>query len=161
MDLDYYEITGLYDEIRRFYSMVGEESRYLRFLAAVKDPATVYERIWSCGGRTFLVLRDRTPLAVVDVVPCGEVAEAGLVVVDALQGKGYGTRIAELFAALLPRLGFDAVKAEVFRENVKALAIARKMGASISCRDVVCTVRLNLRRPAPGSSVVVVQSTTP
>ncbi len=155
VDLDYYEITGLYDEVRRFYSMVGEESRYLRFLAAVRDPASAYERMWSCGGRTFLVVQGRRPVALVDVTPCGEgEVEAGLVVVDSLQGRGYGTRIAEIFAALLPRLGFDAAIAEILRENAKALAIAKRLGASISCRGVVCTVKLNLRRLALKSSAV-------
>ncbi|MGC9118522.1 MAG: GNAT family N-acetyltransferase [Thermoproteus sp.] len=148
MELDFYEVTGRYDEVAKFYSSVGEESRYLRFLAAVKDPASIYSHMWSCGGRSFLVVEGRRPVALVDVTPCGDEAEAGIVVVDSLQGRGYGTRIAEVFAELLPRLGFDVVKAEIYRENLKALSIARRLGASVACRGIICTVRLDLRRRA-------------
>mgnify|MGYP001770642771 FL=1 len=159
VELDYYEVTGQRDEVRRFYSMVSDESRYLRFLAAVRDPVSIYDRMWSCGGRTFLVVQNRRPVALVDVTPCGgEEVEAGIVVVDALQGRGYGSKIAEIFADILPRLGFDMVKAEIYRENIKALAIARKLGASISCRDVICTVRLNLKRPLSKSPLALRQA---
>lgn len=158
MELDLVEITGLFEEIRRFYSYVGDESRYMRFLAAVRDPASVYKHLWSCGGRSFLVLEGRRPVAIVDVTPCGEEAEAGIVVADALQGRGYGTRIAEIFASLLPRLGFWRVKAEIYRENIKALALAKRMGAEIDCSTIVCVVRLQLatRSRAQGPLLAVI-----
>ncbi len=161
VELDYYEITGRYDDVVRFYSAVSEESRYLRFLAAVRDPASIYSHMWTCGGRTFLVLEGRRPLALVDVVPCYGEAEAGIVVVDSLQRKGYGTRIAEIFAEVLPRLGFTSVKAEIYRENLRALSIARRLGASVDCRGVICTVRLDLRQRAPRGLAALRIAATP
>ncbi|MEL9990840.1 MAG: GNAT family N-acetyltransferase [Thermoproteus sp.] len=162
MNLDYYEITGLYNEVARFYAMVGDESRYLRFLSIVRDPAAVYERIWSCGGRTFLVVEKKRPVALVDVTPCGkEEVEAAIVVVDSLQGRGYGTKIAEIFAALLPRIGYDKVRAEIHRENIKALAIARRLGADVNCTDVMCTVRLELGRRKGTTQPIVALAATP
>ncbi|MEZ0248105.1 MAG: GNAT family N-acetyltransferase [Thermoproteus sp.] len=162
MDLDYYEITGLYDEVARFYAMVGDESRYLRFLSIVRDPTAIYRRIWSCGGRTFLVVERRRPVALVDVTPCGrEEVEAAIVVVDSLQGRGYGTKIAEIFAVLLPKIGYDKVRAEVYRENIKALAIARRLGADVSCTDVMCTVKLELRRRKGAARSIAALMATP
>ncbi|MFB6489670.1 MAG: GNAT family N-acetyltransferase [Thermoproteus sp. AZ2] len=145
MELDYVEVTGRYDLVLEFYKRVGSESIYMRFLAAVFDVGRIYEYIWEdCGGRSFMAYEGRRPVALVDVTPCRGGVEAAIVVADELQSRGYGSRIARDFARVLPKMGYPVVTAQIYRENYKALALARKMGASIRCDAVMCNVVLSL-----------------
>lgn len=145
MELDYVEVTGRYDLVLDFYKRVSPESIYMRFLAAIFDVGRTYEYIWEdCGGRSFMAYEGRRPVAVVDITPCRGGVEAAIVVADELQGRGYGTRIAMDFAKILPKMGHSVVTAQIYRENYKALALARKVGASIRCDTVMCDVVLSL-----------------
>ncbi len=61
-------------------------------------------------------------------------------IIDAYLGRGLGKAVAYDFAGRLKMMGFRYVHAHVSPENYKALAIARKIGAEIKCRDV-CVVK--------------------
>lgn len=82
---------------------------------------------------------DNKAVGVVDVTPCGDGVEVAILMIDAYQGRGLGRAVAYDFAGRLKKMGFRYVLAYVSPENYKALAIARKIGAEIKCRDV-CVV---------------------
>lgn len=88
----------------------------------------------------FVLHNDNKAVGVVDVTPCGDGVEVAFLIIDACQGRGLGKAVAYDFAGRLKKMGFRYVLAYVSPENYRALAIARKIGAEIKCRDV-CVVK--------------------
>lgn len=147
--LDYVEVTGRYELVSEFYGEVGEESRYMRFLAAVSDVQRMYKYIWEmCGGRTMAAYLGRELVGLIDISPCGDmsIVEVGIVVKDRLQGRGLGGAIAKDMLEVLAKLGVEVATAQIVRENSRALAIARRAGASVVCKNTLCVVELDLSR---------------
>ena len=60
-------------------------------------------------------------------------------IIDACQGRGLGKAVAYDFAGRLKKMGLRYVLAHISPENYRSLAIARRIGAEIKCRDV-CVV---------------------
>ena len=140
MSIDYVEITGVYSKIQELYKKATLDSINYRFLHPIADPAYVYRYLWSRGCRSFLIYYINKPVGVVDVTPCGDGAEVAILVIDTYQGKGLGKAVAFDFAGRLKKMGFKYALAYISPENYKALAIARKIGAEIMCRDV-CVIK--------------------
>ncbi len=140
MAIDYVEIIGVYSKIQELYKKTTLDSIIYRFLHPVADPAYVYRYLWSRGCRSFLIYYNNKPVGVVDITPCGDGAEVAILIIDVYQGKGLGKAVAFDFAERLKKMGFRYALAYVSPENYKALAIARKIGAEIRCRDV-CVIK--------------------
>ena len=68
-----------------------------------------------------------------------------VLVIDAYQGRGIGKAAVFDFAERLGKMGYRYALAYVSPENYKALAIARKIGAEVRCRDI-CTVKYVLTK---------------
>lgn len=75
-------------------------------------------------------------MGVVDITPCGDDVEVAVLVIDAYQGRGIGKAVVFDFAERLGKMGYRYALAYVSPENYKALAIARKIGAEVRCRDI-------------------------
>jgi Acetyltransferase (GNAT) family. len=140
VSIDYVEMTGVYSKIQELYKKTTQDNITHRFLHPVADPTYVYRYLWGRGCRSFFIYYNNKPVGVVDVTPCGDGAEVAILIIDAYQGRGLGKAVAYDFAGRLKKMGFRYVLAYVSPENYKALAIARKIGAEIKCRDV-CVVK--------------------
>ncbi|MEM1598117.1 MAG: GNAT family N-acetyltransferase [Pyrobaculum sp.] len=141
--IDYVEITGVYSKIVEFYKKVTLESIIYRFLHPVGDITYMYKYLWGRGCRSFLIYLDNKPVGTLDITPCGEGVEVAILIADQYQGRGVGTYVAFDFARRLKKLGFRYAVAYVSPENYKALSIARRVGARISCKDL-CVIRYDL-----------------
>jgi len=70
-----------------------------------------------------------------------------IVIADKHQGKGIGSAVAFDFADRLRRMGFRYAFAYVSPDNHRVLAIAKKLGAQVKCRDL-CVVKYEFYRDA-------------
>jgi len=145
--LDYVEITGVYSVVGEFYKQVSQESMRHRFLHLVSDISYVYKYLWSRGCQTFLVYKDNKSVGIVDVTPCGDGVEVAIVIADRHQGRGIGTAVAFDFADRLRRMGFRYAFAYVSPDNYRVLAVAKRLGAQVKCRDL-CVVKYEFYRGA-------------
>jgi RimJ/RimL family protein N-acetyltransferase len=145
MNIDYVEITGVYSNIRELYRKITLESVIYRFLHPVADPTYIYQYLWSRGCRTFLIYFNNKPVGVVDITPCGDGVEVAILVIDAYQGRGIGKAVVFDFAERLRKMAYRYALAYVSPENYKALAIARKIGAEVKCRDI-CVIKYVLTK---------------
>ena len=136
MDIDYVDITGVYSLVEELYRKTTLETITYRFLHPVADVTHIYRYLWSRGCRSFLIYYNNKPVGIIDITPCGNGVEVAVLVIDSYQGKGLGKYVVLDFAQRLKNMGFAYALAYVAPENYKALAIARKIGAEVRCRDV-------------------------
>lgn len=99
---------------------------------------------------TFLIYYENKPIGVIDLTPCDEGVEVAILIIDAFQGKGLGTAVVFDFANRIRKMGFKYALAYVLPDNYRALAIARKIGAEVKCRDL-CMIRYKLSETQEGS----------
>jgi len=138
VSIGYVDMTGVYSKIQELYKNSTPDSITQRFLHPVADPTYVY-RLWGRCCRSFFIYYDNKAVGFVDVTPCGDGVEVAILIIDAYKGRGLGKAVAYDFAGRLKKMSFRYVLAYVSPENYRTLAIARKIGAEIKCRDV-CVV---------------------
>ncbi|MEZ0318497.1 MAG: GNAT family N-acetyltransferase [Pyrobaculum sp.] len=103
----------------------------------MEDIAYMYKYLWGRGRRSFLIYLDNKPVGILDITPCGEGGEVALT--ELYQGLGVGTYVAFDFVRRLKKFGFRYAVAYVSPENGKALSVARRVGARISCKNLKYT----------------------
>lgn len=137
----------------RAYAMLGEQSRYLRFMRMPAEP-TAEQLAW------FTRYPRERQLALLLSTPEGEViahaqsvrrrrperAEFACVVADAWQGQGLGSALLLTLALLAREQGVEEWVAEVLSENRPMLTLLRGLGLPLSCVTGGATqvVRLDL-----------------
>jgi ribosomal protein S18 acetylase RimI-like enzyme len=99
-------------------------------------PLISINNLWSRGCKTFSFFNNK-PVGIVDITPCGGDVEVAVLVIDAYQGRGIGKAVVFDFAERLGKMGYRHALAYASPENYKALAIVRKIGAEVRCRDIL------------------------
>ncbi|QFI54772.1 GNAT family N-acetyltransferase [Aeromonas simiae] len=145
----------------RAYAMLGEQSRYLRFMRMLAEP-TAEQLAWFTRypRERQLALLLKTPegevIAHAQSVRrrCPERAEFACVVADAWQGQGLGRALLLTLALLAREQGVEEWVAEVLSENRPMLTLLRGLGLPLSCVTGGATqvVRLDLTALDPWRS---------
>ncbi len=82
-----------------------------------------------------------TQIGVARYVREGNACECAIVVADAWQGRGVGTRLMRELLATAARSGITVIQGEVLATNRPMLALARKLGMSVRASPEGATLR--------------------
>lgn len=119
--------------IQAVFDALGPRSRLLRFNGAknVLKPAELELLARVDGDHHVLVAwHGRDPVGIGRLVREGDRAEVAFEVADSWQGKGVGSLLAERLAADARTAGITCFHAEVSPDNVRSLALARRLQAA-------------------------------
>ena len=146
------------DAVAAMHERCSESTLYRRYLTAVGQWRDVTLRRLTGGhrGATLVAMsEDGTIVGLGHVFPDAssrsQTAEIAVLVEDAYQGRGVGTRLVRHMLELAGRLGFDDVTATVLAQNDEMLRVLDSMGLTWS-RHVeagVLTLRATLPTAAP------------
>jgi len=123
------------DAVAAMHERCSEESLYRRYLAAVGEWRDLTLRRLTGGhrGATLVVMSEEGDIVGLghvfpDAPDDGQAAEIALLVEDAYQGRGVGTRLVRHMLELAERLGFDEVVGTVLADNAGMLAVLEATG---------------------------------
>jgi RimJ/RimL family protein N-acetyltransferase len=123
------------DAVAAMHDRCSEQSRFHRYFTAIGEWRDVNLRRISGGhrGATLVVMsEDGAIIGLGNVFPDspddGHTAEIAMIVEDAYQGRGVGTRLQRRMLALAQRLGFTEVVATVLAENSGMLHVLEEPG---------------------------------
>ena len=147
------------DAVAAMHERCSESTLYRRYLTAVGQWRDVTLRRLTGGhrGATLVAMsEDGTIVGLGHVFPDAsaqsETAEIAVLVEDAYQGRGVGTRLVARMLELAERLGFDALTATVLAQNDEMLRVLDSTGLTWSrhVESGVLTLRATLPTAAPG-----------
>jgi len=125
------------EKLVRFYERLSAETIYTRFFSIVRHFDPYVERLLSSAKSLVVVAEDA---ATGDIVGMAELivedskAEGGIVVLEDLQGKGIGSRLAEAMRVAAVEHGIEKVYGYVLPDNVRALKLVKKLGGRVVAR---------------------------
>ena len=140
------------------------QSRYLRYLSGANQWRDISLRRLSGGhrGATLVAMSEEgTIVGLGNVFPAdpdhGHGAEIAVIVEDACQGRGIGTRLLQHMLELAERIGFQEVVAIVLAQNTTMLRVleATRLRWTRELEDAVVTMRAPLPAVAPRSGSTV------
>jgi acetyltransferase len=127
---------------REFVACLSERSLHFRFMHVIRDLSpemlAQFTRIDYDREMAIVALHEAAGqtreigVARYVICPDGESCEFALVVADAWQGKGLGTRLLTVLAAAARRHGLKQVLGEVLPDNIGMLTLCRNFGFEIS-----------------------------
>lgn len=128
------------DRVREFLEGVSSETRKRRFLTPMPEvpDATVrhftfYDpRERMAVGATALLGGTEAIVGLADMVPLATgLAEIGVIVTDAHQGRGIGQLLSEAVARLALQRGATHLKAEMIDQNLPMLRLMERLGPTV------------------------------
>ena len=147
------------DAVAAMHERCSESTLYRRYLTAVGQWRDVTLRRLTGGhrGATLVAMsEDGTIVGLGHVFPDAsaqsETAEIAVLVEDAYQGRGVGTRLVARMLELAERLGFDDLTATVLAQNDEMLRVLDSTGLTWArhVESGVLTLRATLPTAAPG-----------
>jgi acetyltransferase len=125
--------------LRRFIRGLSPASRYARFMMGIRElPQSMLERFVNPLPVREAVLMARSPVdGIIGLVQyvadeSGDGCEVALVVTDAWQRQGLGTRLLEAVTTIAGEQGIRHFHADVLADNYPMRALARKVGCEVS-----------------------------
>lgn len=123
------------ERLIRFYERLSAETIYTRFFSIIRYFDPYVERLLSNRGALVLVAEDADSGEIVGIAELllekdGR-AEGGIVVLESLQGKGIGKRLAVAFRDVALENGVHLVYGYVMPDNVRALRLVKRLGGRI------------------------------
>jgi AcrR family transcriptional regulator/RimJ/RimL family protein N-acetyltransferase len=148
------------DAVAAMHGRCSAQSRYLRYLSGANKWRDISLRRLSGGhrGATLVVMSEEGAIVGLgNVFPAepddGHGAEIAVIVEDAYQGRGIGTRLLRHLLELAERIGFHEVVAIVLAQNTMMLRVleATRLDWTRELEEAVVTMRAPLPVVAPGS----------
>jgi len=152
------------DAVAALHERCSAQSRYLRYLSGANEWRDISLRRLSGGhrGATLVVMSEEGAIVGLgNVFPAeaddGHGAEIAVIVEDAYQGRGIGTRLLRHMLELAERIGFQEVVAIVLAQNTTMLQVleATRLDWTRELDKAVVTMRAPLPVLAPGSGSTV------
>ncbi len=119
------------EKLLKFYERLSEETIYTRFFSIIRYFNPYVDRLVSTSGILAIVAENELG----DIIGVAELvldksgaAEGGIVVLEALQGKGIGSRLAMALKKVARDFGIKKVYGYIMADNVKALKLVKKLG---------------------------------
>jgi len=126
------------EKLIRFYERLSAETIYTRFFSIMRYFDPYVERLLSSSKALVVVAEDAGTGEIVGIaeliVDKDDVAEGGIIVLEELQGKGIGSRLAEAMRKAAVEHGVRAVYGYILPDNVKALRLVKKLGGRVKER---------------------------
>jgi len=126
------------DKLIRFYERLSAETIYTRFFSIVRYFDPYIDQLLSSSRALVVVAEDADTGEIVGIaeliVEKDGVAEGGIIVLEELQGKGIGSRLAEAMRKAAIAHGVRAVYGYILPDNVKALRLVKKLGGRVKQR---------------------------
>ena len=140
--------------VRRMHLRSSPLSRQRRYLSGVLCPseANLRRLLVPAGGITFLVTHrdprgdEEQVIAMANLLPEGVHGEIAMLVEDAWQRRGIGSRLLRGLIAYAARAGFPALVAHTELDNLAMLRTLRRLGFGPARRD---GRTITMTRPAP------------
>lgn len=131
------------DDLSDLYLSLSPASRRSRFLGAIRDDALRDVAIALAGEPGHVAVldesgpRDSALVGHIALLPAGgDTAELAIVVADAMQGRGLGTRLVRAATDEARRLGLRRIVASTFTDNARMRRLLRHAGWPIE-RDTI------------------------
>ncbi len=123
------------DKLIQFYEKLSSETIYTRFFSIIRHFAPYVDRILSSSKSLVVVAEDKDTGEIVGIAELivddkGD-AEGGIVVLEALQGRGIGSRLAEALRRAAVEHGVKRVYGYILPDNVRALRLVKKLGGRV------------------------------
>jgi GNAT superfamily N-acetyltransferase len=143
-----------------FNARLSQESRYLRFLHGLRElPAAQVDAMLAFEPRravALLAVRDGADGCVIGIAQYAVTDEAdrcevAVAVADAWHRQGVATRLLQALSRIARAGGFRTACAEMFRDNVAAMQLARRWDAAVHAvrgNASIAQVRVDLWRLA-------------
>ena len=141
------------DAVAAMHQRCSPQSRYLRYLSGANQWRDISLRRLSGGhrGATLVVMSEQGAIVGLgNLFPAepddGHGAEIALIIEDAYQGRGIGTRLLRHMLELAERIGFREVVATVLAQNTSMLRVleATRLDWTRSLEEAVVTMRAPL-----------------
>ena len=152
------------DAVAAMHERCSPQSRYQRYLGGANEWRDISLRRLTGGhrGATLVVMSEEgTIVGLGNVFPAepedGHGAEIAVIVEDAYQGRGIGTRLLRHMLELAERIGFQEVVAIVLAQNTTMLRVLEetRLDWTRELEEAVVTMRAPLPVVAPGSGPTV------
>ena len=152
------------DAVAAMHERCSPQSRYLRYLSGANEWRDISLRRLSGGhrGATLVVMSEEGAIVGLgNVFPAepddGHGAEIAVIVEDAYQGRGIGSRLLRHMLELAERIGFQEVVAIVLAQNTTMLRVleATRLEWTRELEEAVVTMRAPLPVMAPKSGPTV------
>jgi len=125
------------EKLVRFYEKLSAETIYTRFFSIVRHFDPYVEKLLSSSKSLVVVAEDAGTgeiVGIAELIAEDSKAEGGIVVLEDLQGKGIGSRLAEAMRAAALEHGIERVYGYVLPDNVRALRLVKKLGGRVVAR---------------------------
>ena len=134
---------------RAFAYRLSRESVYNRFFGARRTLTPEWLAQLTCIDysremaliATVVLEASETQIGVARYVRAGSACECAIVVADAWQGRGVGTRLMRELIGAAARSGITVIQGDVLATNRPMLALARKLGMSVRTSPEGATLR--------------------
>lgn len=123
------------EKLIRFYERLSTETIYTRFFSIIRYFDPYVDRLLRGRDALVLVAEDADSGEIVGIAELllegdGK-AEGGIVVLEELQGKGIGRRLASAFRDVALENGVRLVYGYIMPDNVRALRLVKRLGGRV------------------------------
>ncbi len=120
------------EKLLEFYEKLRDETIYTRFFSIMRHFAPYVKRLVSSSNIYAVIAEDADTGDIVGVaelvVDESGAAEGGIVVLEEMQGKGIGSRLADTLARIARERGIRKVYGYIMADNIRALRLVKKLG---------------------------------
>jgi len=120
------------EKLLSFYEKLRDETIYTRFFSIIRHFTPYVDRLISSSRIYSVVAENEDTEEIIGVAELvldkNGAAEGGIVVLEAMQGKGIGSRLAKALATVARNVGIRKVYGYIMADNIRALRLVKKLG---------------------------------